>query len=142
LRDHGIDFTPVQANVVYSARAGTVRGMHYQVEPHFEAKLVRCTRGAMFDVVVDLRRDSPSFRRWHGVDLSADNGRMLFIPPGCAHACQALEDGSELYYLTSARYAPDFARGVRHDDPAIGVEWPLPIAHLSPQDRSWSLLSL
>jgi dTDP-4-dehydrorhamnose 3,5-epimerase len=107
--ERGVDFAPVQANMAFSIRRGTIRGMHYQVAPAPEAKLVRCTRGAMFDVVVDLRPESPTFRRWYGTELSAENGRMLFLPEGCAHGCQSIEDSTELHYLTSATYAPDHA---------------------------------
>ncbi len=121
----GIDFTPLQANMSLSLLKGTIRGLHYQTEPALEAKLVRCTRGTMFDVVVDLRPSSATYRAWHGEYLSADNGRMFFVPEGCAHGCQALEDVSEIHYLTSAVYSPNNSRGVRYDDPAIGIAWPL-----------------
>ena len=137
---HGIAFNPVQANMGRSILKGTVRGMHFQVAPALEAKLVRCTRGSLFDVVVDLRSDSPTFRNWYGTPLTADDGRMLFIPEGCAHACQALEDGTEFHYLTSAMYAPSHARGIPFDDPAIGVNWPLPVSAISDQDRTWPRL--
>ncbi|MEP6607266.1 MAG: dTDP-4-dehydrorhamnose 3,5-epimerase [Burkholderiaceae bacterium] len=139
--DHGIDFTPVQANMGLSVRKGAIRGLHYQKEPALEAKLVRCTRGAIFDVVVDLRPTSSTFRSWYGAHLSADNGRMLLVPEGCAHGCQAIEDLSEFYYLASAFYSPDAAHGLKYDDPAIGISWPLPVSAISDQDRSWPLLS-
>jgi dTDP-4-dehydrorhamnose 3,5-epimerase len=139
--EHGIDFRPLQANMGLSAKVGTVRGLHYQVAPALEAKLVRCTQGSIFDVVVDLRPQSQSFMKWYGTDLSADNGSMLYIPEGCAHGCVSLVDGSEIYYLTSAAYAPDCARGVRFDDPAIGIEWPVPVTVISDQDRSWALIN-
>jgi dTDP-4-dehydrorhamnose 3,5-epimerase len=138
--DHGIDFSPAQANMARSRVQGTVRGMHYQIAPAPEAKLVRCTQGALFDVVVDLRSGSPALYTWYGVRLSAADGRMLYIPEGCAHGCQAMEDGTELHYLTSAPYSPEHARGARFDDPLIGVRWPLPVTEVSPQDRSWPLL--
>lgn len=140
--NHAIAFAPVQANMAYSRKQGTIRGMHFQVAPAPEAKLVRCTRGALFDVVVDLRPDSTTYRGWYGAQLSADDGRMLFIPEGCAHGCQSMEDSTELHYLTSAIYAPDHARGVRFDDPAIQVRWPLPATSISEQDRTWPLLDL
>jgi len=139
-RDHGIDFTPVQANMAYSRKRGTIRGMHLQVDPAPEAKLVRCTRGSIFDVVVDMRPQSPTHSHWYGVQLSADDGRMLYLPEGCAHGCQSLEDATEIHYLTSAVYAPEHATGVRFDDPAIGVRWPLSVAAISEQDRTWPLL--
>ena len=134
---HGVDFAPVQANMVYSQRAGTLRGIHYQVAPHLEAKLVRCTRGSVFDVLVDLRAGSDTFGMWCGTELTAANGRMLYVPPGCGHACQSLEDGSEIYYLASARYAADCVRGLRFDDPTVAVSWPLPPTNLSEQDQNW-----
>jgi len=140
--EHAIDFVPVQANMAFSIRKGTIRGMHYQIAPALEAKLVRCTRGAIFDVVVDLRRDSPTYGAWDGARLSAEDGNMLFVPEGCAHGCQSLEDGSEVHYMASAFFAPEFARGVRHDDPAFGIGWPVPVTAISEQDRSWPLVSL
>lgn len=135
--DHGLRFVPVQANLIYSTRAGTVRGLHFQAPPALEAKLVRCTRGAIFDVVVDLRPWSTSYRRWYGTELGADNGRMLYVPEHCAHGFQSLEDGSEVYYLTSAFYAPESVRGVRFDDPAIAIPWPMAASAISDQDRNW-----
>jgi dTDP-4-dehydrorhamnose 3,5-epimerase len=140
--EHGIPFTPVQANMGYSRRKGTIRGLHYQVAPALEAKLVRCTSGAVFDVVADLRPDSATYLRWYGTELSARNGRMLYVPEGCAHGCQSTEDASEIYYMTSAFYAPNEARGVRYDDPAFAIEWPLPASSVSAQDRGWPLLDL
>lgn len=139
--DQGIQFTPVQANMSLSIRSGTIRGLHYQVAPSLEAKLVRCTRGAIFDVVVDLRPGSPTFRSWYGTALTADNAQMLFVPGGCAHGCQTTQDMSELHYLTSAFYSPNDVRGLRYDDPAIGIHWPLDVSDISDQDRSWPLFS-
>jgi dTDP-4-dehydrorhamnose 3,5-epimerase len=136
----GIEFTPVQANMGASSHAGTLRGLHYQVAPHLEAKLMRCTRGRVFDVLVDVRPGSPTYGRWHGVELSGDNGRMLLIPPLCAHGYQTLVDESEIYYLTSAAYAPGAVRGLRYDDPTVGIQWPAPPRAVSPQDRSWPFL--
>ena len=139
--ERSIAFVPVQSNMGYSLRKGTIRGLHYQCAPALEAKLVRCTRGAVFDVVVDLRPRSASYKLWYGTCLTADNGRMLYVPEGCAHGCQSLEDGSEIYYLTSAMYAPEHARGVRYDDPAFAIDWPLPASSVSEQDRNWPLYS-
>jgi len=141
-QSHGIEFLPVQANMGYSKRKGTLRGLHYQVAPALEAKLVRCTRGSVFDVLVDLRPDSATYLQWYGTTLSADNGHMLFVPELCGHGCVSLEDQSEISYQTSAYYAPECARGIRFDDPAIGIEWPIDIAIASDQDRSWPLLSI
>jgi len=138
--EQGLTFTPVQANMGFSAREGTVRGMHYQEVPALEAKLVRCTRGSMFDVALDLRPDSATYRKWYGIELSAENGRMLYVPEMCAHGYQTLEDGTEMHYMTSAFYTPVAARGVRFDDPAFCIEWPLPVASVSDQDRGWPLL--
>jgi dTDP-4-dehydrorhamnose 3,5-epimerase len=137
---HGIHFVPVQANMGFSRRAGTLRGLHYQVPPHQEAKLVRCTRGTVFDVLVDLRPGSPTHGRWYGTELSAENGRMLYVPPLCAHGYQTLEDGSEVYYLTSTPYAPAAVRGLRFDDPTAAIRWPLPACDLSDQDSRWPYL--
>ncbi len=136
----GIRFTPVQANMGFSHARGTVRGMHYQTSPADEAKLVRCTRGSMFDVVLDLRSDSPTYRSWYGATLSADNGQMLFIPEGCAHGCQSLEDNTEFLYMASAEFSPTHATGVRHDDPAFAIVWPAPVTLMSEQDRNWPLV--
>jgi dTDP-4-dehydrorhamnose 3,5-epimerase len=138
---HRIDFVPLQANLALSKLKGTLRGLHYQVAPSLEAKLVRCTRGAVFDLVLDLRHDSPTYRRWYGARLSADNGRMLYVPDGCAHGCLSLEDDTEILYMASAYYSPSEARGVRHDDPAFAISWPLEVASISDQDRNWPLWS-
>jgi dTDP-4-dehydrorhamnose 3,5-epimerase len=138
--DHGLNFLPVQANMGFSVRKGTVRGMHYQDEPALEAKLVRCTRGAIFDVALDLRPGSPTYGRWYGVELSAENGRMLYLPELCAHGCQTLEENTEIYYMTSAFYTPYAVRGVRFDDPAFGIQWPLAVTVVSEQDSNWPLI--
>ena len=138
--EHGIEFFPAQANMGFSKTKGTTRGMHYQVAPALEAKLIRCTRGAMFDVALDLRPESPTFGKWHGVVLSAENGRMLYVPEYCAHGYQTLDDETEMYYMTSALYTPLAACGVRFDDPAARIEWPLPVTVVSQQDLNWPLL--
>ena len=138
---HGIEFSPVQANLGFSVSKGTVRGLHYQDSPAFEAKLIRCTRGAMFDVALDLRPESPTFGKWYGTVLSAENGRMLYVPERCAHGYQTLEDETEMYYMTSAFYTPSAARGARFDDPAFGIRWPLPATVVSQQDLNWPLVA-
>jgi len=138
--EHGIKFVPLQANMGLSVRKGTVRGMHFQEAPALEAKLVRCTRGAMFDVLLDLRPESPSYGKWYGAELSAENGRMLYVPEQCAHGYQTLEEGTEMYYMTSALYTPSAARGVRFDDPAFSIQWPLAASVVSEQDRNWPLV--
>jgi dTDP-4-dehydrorhamnose 3,5-epimerase len=138
--EHGLDFLPVQANMGFSVRKGTVRGMHFQEGPAVEAKLIRCTRGAIFDVVLDLRPDSSTYGKWHGTELSAENGRMLYVPEHCAHGYQTLEDGTEMYYMTSAFYTANAVRGVRFDDSAFDIQWPLMATVVSEQDRSWPLV--
>ena len=130
----------VQSNLTVTAARGTVRGMHFQRAPALEAKLIRCLRGRVFDVAVDLRDSSPTFRRWHAVELAADNQRQVFIPPGCAHGFQALEDGSELLYQHTAPYAPDCEDGVRYDDPGLAIRWPLPATGLSMRDLGFRSL--
>ncbi len=138
--EQGINFVPVQANMGFSLSKGTLRGMHYQIEPALEAKLVRCTRGSMFDVVLDVRPGSPTYKQWFAVELSADNGRMLYLPEGCAHGYQTLEENTEMHYMASAVYTPSVARGARFDDPAFQIQWPLPVTAISEQDRGWPLI--
>jgi dTDP-4-dehydrorhamnose 3,5-epimerase len=140
-KEHEINFAPVQANMGFSVRQGTVRGMHFQDAPALEAKLVRCTRGAIFDVALDLRKDSRSYGKWYGTELSAENGRMLYLPEGCAHGYQTLEESTEMYYMTSAFYTPGAVRGVRFDDPAFAIHWPLTPTVVSEQDRNWPLVN-
>ena len=120
----GMDPSVVQCNTSFNARAGTLRGMHFQAAPHGEPKLVRCTRGAIHDVIVDLRPGSPTHRGWFGVDLTAENGRSLFVPVDFAHGFQTLEDASEVLYVMGHEYVADAASGVRWDDPAFGIKWP------------------
>jgi dTDP-4-dehydrorhamnose 3,5-epimerase len=134
---HGLNPNMVQLNVTASIRKGTLRGLHFQHAPHAEAKFVRCTRGAIFDVIVDLRADSPTRGQWFGAELTADNGTMLYAPEGFAHGSQTLADDSEIYYLTSAPYAPAAASGVRYDDARLGIRWPLPATMISEADRHW-----
>lgn len=137
---HDLATRMVQTNVSFNRRRGTLRGMHYQAAPHQEAKLVRCTRGAIYDVMVDMRPESPTYRRWAGVELSAANGRMLYVPKGCAHGLITLADDTEVTYQVSAFYAPSHERGLRYDDPAIGIEWPIDVAVISEKDRAWPYL--
>jgi dTDP-4-dehydrorhamnose 3,5-epimerase len=126
-----------QLNIGFSHKSGTIRGMHYQLAPHDEAKFVRCTRGAIYDVIIDLRAGSPTLGRWYGVELTADNGAMVYAPEGCAHGYQTLKDETETYYMTSALYVPSAVRGVRYDDPAFGVKWPVAVSAISAADRDW-----
>ncbi len=128
-----------QHNVSYNRLRGTIRGMHFQMAPHEEPKVVRCTRGAVHDAIIDLRRDSSTFKQWFGVGLTERNGRALYVPPGVAHGFQTLLDDTEVLYLMGARYAPDCARGVRWDDPAFGIRWPLEVTVISERDRDFPL---
>jgi len=137
----GIPMTISQSNISVTRIRGTVRGMHFQVEPAPEAKLVRCPRGAMYDVVADVRPDSPTYGSWFGVELTQYNNDALYLPLGCAHGFQTLVDDTVMYYDASAPYTPDAVRGARYDDPILEVIWPLPVAMISEQDRSWPLLS-
>ena len=124
-RDHGLDDHLVQCSTSFNRVKGTLRGLHYQCAPHAETKLVRCTRGAIFDVIADIRPSSPTFLRWFGVELTPDNGRMLYIPKGFVHGFQTLEQDSEVFYQMSDFYEPTAARGVRWNDPLLSVRWPL-----------------
>lgn len=133
----GLETRFVQVNNSLSARRGTLRGLHYQLPPAAEVKLVRCLRGALWDVIVDLRPDSPTFRRWFGAELSAENRRMMYVPRGFAHAILTLADDTEALYMVSAFYAPEQERGVRWNDPSIGIEWPLTPVEISPKDAAW-----
>lgn len=134
----GVEFEPVQANMSGSHRRGTVRGLHYQVTGHEEAKFIRCVRGAIFDVIVDLRPGSPTLGRWFGVELTAANRRALLVPRGFAHGYQTLEDDSEALYLVTSAFAPGAEKGLRWDDPAIGIRWPLVDAvTVSGKDAAW-----
>lgn len=135
--EHGLVPRVVQANVSFNEHEGTLRGMHYQVAPHEETKLVRCTRGAIYDVIVDLRPDSPTYTHWIGVELTEHNYRMLYVPENFAHGFITLQPRTEVTYQVSQFYAPDAERGVRYDDPAFGIEWPVPVRVISEKDRTW-----
>jgi dTDP-4-dehydrorhamnose 3,5-epimerase len=126
-----------QCSISFSHKRGALRGMHYQAAPYEEVKLVRCTRGAIYDVVVDLRPDSPTFTRWVAVELTADNHRMLYVPEKFAHGFQTLEDNTEVFYQMSQFYAPEYARGVRWNDLAFGIQWPLAERIISERDHSY-----
>ena len=134
---HGLETNYPQQSMSCSARKGTLRGMHYQREPHAEVKVVRCLRGAIWDVIVDLRPGSPTFGRWQGFELTNSNHYQLYIPKGFAHGFQTLSNIAEVSYLISAPYMPDAASGIRHDDPDLGIEWPLAVTEVSEKDRSW-----
>ena len=136
----GLEPLVEQCNLSYNSRAGTLRGMHYQVAPATEAKLVRCTAGAIVDTVVDVRPDSPTYLQHFSVELTADNRRSLYVPPMFAHGYQTLVDGAEVSYQVSQAYTPGTERGLRHDDPALGLSWPLPVTTISGKDAAWPLL--
>lgn len=138
---HGLNASFVQQSISRNRRAGTLRGLHYQAPPHSEDKLVRVTRGAVFDVIVDMRRDSPAYGCWFGVELSANDGRQLYIPAGMAHGFQTLLPDTDLLYEMTVAFQPDAARGVRWDDPALGIPWPACDARIiSDKDRTLPLL--
>jgi dTDP-4-dehydrorhamnose 3,5-epimerase len=131
---HGLETRFVQCSISFNWSRGTLRGMHYQAPPHEETKLVRCTRGAIYDVIVDLRPDSATHRQWIGVELSAENRRMLYVPRGFAHGFQTLQDYCEVFYQISQFHTPEAARAERWDDPALGIRWPLAPSILSQRD--------
>lgn len=135
--DRQLDDAMVQGNVSINPHRGTLRGMHWQSAPHGEVKLVRCVRGAIYDVIVDVDPASPTFRSWFGVTLSPERLRMLYVPRHCAHGFQTLMDDSEVNYLVSQAYVPSAGRGLRYDDPVVGIQWPLPVSRISPQDLAW-----
>ena len=135
--EHGLQPVVAQANLSFNHTRGTLRGMHYQVAPAEEAKLVRCTAGAIYDVIVDMRPESPTHRSHFGVELSARNHKALYVPERFAHGFQTLADESEVIYEVSEFYAPGHEAGLNHDDPALGIEWPLPVSVISEKDRAW-----
>lgn len=135
--DHELTTQFVQHSTSQSAARGTLRGMHFQRAPHGEAKVVSCLKGAVWDVIIDLRPESPTYRRWQGFELSAENYRRLYVPEGFAHGFQTLCDDAEVGYLISAFYAPAAASGVRYDDPAFAIEWPMSPTVISEKDRTW-----
>ena len=138
----GLETVFPQTNHSRSAVAGTLRGMHFQRAPHGEVKLVRCVKGAIYDVIIDLRPGSPSYRRWEGFDLTEENGRMLYVPTGFAHGFQTLEDDTHVTYQVSHPYTPEAEGGVRWDDPAFAIRWPLPVGVISDKDAAWPAVDL
>jgi dTDP-4-dehydrorhamnose 3,5-epimerase len=135
----GLELSVAQSNVSFNEHGATLRGLHYQIRPHGEAKLVRCTMGAIFDAIVDLRPDSLTLRHWYGVELNANNHRMLYVPVGFAHGYLTLIDRTEVFYQVSEFYNAEFERGMRWDDPAFGIQWPLPPELISDKDRAHPL---
>jgi dTDP-4-dehydrorhamnose 3,5-epimerase len=138
--DHGLNTRWPQCNLTLTKKRGMLRGMHFQAEPKPEIKLIRCAVGTIFDVLVDVRRDSPTFGRWEGFDLTGKNHRTLYVPGGIAHGFQCLADDSEVFYHMSETYFPELARGIRWNDPSVGIQWPLPAPILSDRDRNLPLL--
>ena len=134
---HGLDADIAQCSIPFNQKAGTLRGLHYQAQPHGEVKLVRCIAGAVWDVIVDLRPDSPTFKQWFSVELSAGNRKALYIPKGMAHGFITLRDDSEILYQISQPYCPESARGVRWNDPAFGIEWPGEVRTICDRDRDY-----
>ena len=139
--DHGLTANICQVNLSQNHKAGTLRGLHLQAEPHEEAKLVRCVRGGIFDVAIDMRKSSSTYLHWVGCELTAENRSALFVPKGFAHGYQTLTDNTEVFYLISEFYAPGAEAGFRYDDPSIGIEWPLNVNVISDKDANWPLLS-
>jgi len=138
--EHGLEVTNVQCSIAFNHKQGTIRGMHYQDCPLAEAKLVRCTQGSIYDVIVDMRPDSPTYLAHIGVELSAENRRSLYIPEMFAHGYQTLTDDTEVVYQMNKLYTPGYERGLRYDDPILGIQWQLPVSEIADKDSSWSLL--
>jgi dTDP-4-dehydrorhamnose 3,5-epimerase len=139
---HGLASSFPQSSLSFNEKAGTVRGMHYRLPPCAETKLIRCARGAVLDIVVDLRPQAPSFRQWRAFELTAANGKALYIPEGFAHGFQTVEDDTEVAYSITPAYTPGMDMGIRPNDPALGICWPLPVSAISDKDLSWPLLEL
>lgn len=135
----GLNTRLVQCNISFNKKKGTLRGMHYQAKPYEEAKLVRCTLGAIYDVIIDLYPDSPTFKQWVAVELNAENRKMFYIPEGMAHGFQTLADNTEVFYQMSEFYYPDYARGIRWNDPSFGIEWPIKQIIISSRDKSYPI---
>lgn len=138
----GLNTRIVQCNISFNKEKGTIRGMHFQVKPFEETKIVRCVRGSTYDVIIDLRVESPTFKQWYSVELSSDNYKMLYVPKGFAHGFQTLEDNTEVFYQMSEFYNPTASKGVRWNDPTFGVKWPLEVKVISNKDKNFPLYSL
>ncbi len=135
-QEHGLNINIVQCNISFNVRKGTVRGMHYQMPPHAEVKVIRCTAGAIVDVIIDLRPDSPTFKQWFSIELNDKNHQMLYVPEGFAHGYQTIAPRTEIFYQVSNFYHPASERGIRWDDPAFEIKWPLPVTDISKKDAS------
>jgi dTDP-4-dehydrorhamnose 3,5-epimerase len=138
--EQGLKPEIAQVNTSYNPYKGTLRGLHYQVAPNEEAKLIHCTRGVIFDVIVDMRSDSPTYMDWFGIELKEDSGLMLYAPEGFAHGYQAITDNSAIIYPATEFYTPKSERGVRWDDPSVGIKWPLEPLYMSDKDKAWPLI--
>jgi dTDP-4-dehydrorhamnose 3,5-epimerase len=137
LETHGLASSPAQMNLSRTKLRGTIRGLHYQAPPHAETKLLHCVRGSIYDVIIDLRPDSPSYNEWMAIELTSSEHRMLYVPKGFAHGFQALEDDVEVLYVVSEFYSPGNERGIRYNDPAFNICWPLDVRSVSEKDRRW-----
>ena len=137
LEKHGLVARIVQSNTSFNELTGTLRGMHYQLHPFEEVKIVRCTKGAIFDVIVDIRPSSPTYTNWFGIELTETNRDSLYVPKGFVHGFITLQDKTEVVYLMSDFYVPGSERGYRHDDPAFSISWPIPVRDMSAKDRNW-----
>ncbi len=135
--EHGLTLSFVQANLAQTHEAGTVRGLHYQTAPHEEAKCIRCLRGAIYDVIVDLRPDSPTYLQWHGQKVTAERRNAIYVSAGCAHGYQTLVEDTEVFYQVTAAYTPGVEKGIRYDEPTFDIEWPHVVTSVSEKDRSW-----
>lgn len=135
---HGLNASFVESNVSFNKKKGTFRGMHYQLPPYEQVKLVRCTRGSIYDVIIDLRRDSPTFKQWFALEMTSENHLSLYVPGEFAHGFLTLQDNTEVFYQTSVHYAPEHGRGVRWDDPVFGIDWPIDDMLMLPRDRDYA----
>lgn len=135
--ERGLDGHFIQANLSFNRYKGTLRGMHFQQPPYAQTKLIRCLRGAVYDVVIDIRPDSPTYRQWVGVELTAESQQAFYVPRGLAHGFQTLADDTEIVYHVAQAYAPQAESGIRYDDPAFDINWPLPVSEISEKDRRW-----
>ncbi|GAB1542614.1 dTDP-4-dehydrorhamnose 3,5-epimerase [Scytonema sp. NUACC21] len=139
---HGLKPTVAQCNLSFNYKKGTLRGMHYQLPPAAETKLIRCISGAIYDVIIDMRPESPTFLQHIGVELSAENRRALYVPEMFAHGYQALTDGAEVVYQVGEFYTPGYERGLRHDDPFFNIQWPIEVTEISEKDKNWPLMTM
>ena len=142
LEAHGLKPVVAQCNLSFNYKKGTLRGMHYQIEPAAETKIVRCTKGAIYDVIIDMRPESPTYLQHFGVELSADNHRALYVPEMFAHGYQALTDGCEVMYMVGEFYTPGYEKGLRYDDPFFNIQWPLEATEMSEKDTNWPLMRM